>query len=86
MTIEQIVELMKEAKFTEITSSDPLKRAFLRVPSFLSLSISGPWTYYPEGKNGSPANPSGKDFKSLAEFLRTSRPEDRDEEAGELLH
>ena len=82
MTIEQIVELAIAAKFKEIKSNDPDKRAFLRAPSFLSVSLTGPWTYYPEAKNGSPSNPSGSDFWTLAEFLRTSKPEDRDEQQG----
>jgi hypothetical protein len=82
MTIEQIVELAIAAKFKEIKSNDPAKRLFTRTPSFLSVSLTGPWTYYPEAKNGSPANPSGNGFWSLAEFLKTSKPEDRDEEQG----
>jgi hypothetical protein len=79
MTIEQIVELATAAKFKEIPSSDPQKRAFLRSPSFLSVSLDGSWTYYPEAKDGSSSNPSGRGFHSLAEFLKTSKPEDRDD-------
>jgi hypothetical protein len=83
MTIEQIVELAKAAKFKEIKSADPQKRLFQRAPSHLSISLSGPWVYYPERKGGSPSTPSGRDFWTLAEFLKTSKPEDRDDEVGE---
>jgi hypothetical protein len=65
MTIEQIVDLAKKAKFKEIKSLDPSKRAFLRIPSFLSVSISGPWTYYPEGKNGEPYKPIGQGLQII---------------------
>jgi hypothetical protein len=84
MTIEQIVELVKAANFEEVKSNDLLKRQFRRAPSYLTISLSGEWMYYPERKGGS-STMSGRGFWTLAEFLKTSKPEDRDEEVGEQV-
>ena len=81
MTIEQIVELVKAANFTETKSADPAKRMFQRLPSVLVISLSGAWTYYPERATGNQIR-SGNTFYMLAELLKTTPAEVPDDKSG----